>query len=231
MNYTDLVTNLTTLLTVPASDTSFQAILPALINDAEQRIYRELDFLYTVFQTSPTAFTPNNRAITAPATTIIVQGLAAVTPASTQPAAGTRNQLERVSLDFLDTVWPVAATTGLPVYYALLTDTSVVVAPTPDQAYVAEWTGTFRPAPMSASNATTWLGDHLPDLFLAACMVFGSAYLRDWSSMSDDPKLALSWETHYQTLKASAVEEEQRRKSQGTNWTPMSETPLSAPRG
>jgi hypothetical protein len=232
MQYNQLVTDLNTLLVIPSGDPSFAAILPALIDDAEQRIYRELDFLYTrtTYDSTPVNFVNGSRVINAPSTAIVIQGLSAITPVGSQAAAGTRNVLELVSLDFIDSTWPTESVTALPQYFAMKTDTIVVVAPTPDNNYIAEFTGTFRPPPMSATNQETWLGDHLPDLFLAACMVFGSAYLRDYGAGSSDPQLAMSWEAHYQSHKQSAIEEEQRRKTQGTGWSPYSPTPLSTPR-
>lgn len=232
MNYNQLVTDLSTLLVVPSATPSFVAILPALIDDAEQRIYRELDFLYTrtTFDGTPVNFVNGSRVLNAPSTAIVIQGLSAISPAGSTGAAGTRTALEFVSLDFIDSIWPTESVTAPPQYFAMKTDTVVIVAPTPDANYGAEFTGTFRPLPMSATNQNTWLADHLPDLFLAACMIFGSAYLRDYGVGSSDPQLAMSWETHYQSHKQSAIEEEQRRKTQGTNWTPYSATPVSTPR-
>lgn len=232
MNYNQLITDLSTLLVVPSNDTSFVNILPALIDDAEQRIYRELDFLYTrtTYDGSPVNFVNGSRVLNAPATAIVIQGLSYVTPAGATPTAGSRNTLELVSLDFIDSTWPTESVTAPPQYFAMKTDTVVVVAPTPDANYTAEFTGTFRPLPMSVSNQNTWLGDHLPDLFLAACMIFGSAFLRDYGAGSSDPTLAMSWEAHYQSHKQSAMEEEQRRKTQGNGWSPMSATPTSTPR-
>lgn len=231
MNYNDLVNYLTNLLVVPADNADFVTILPQLINDAEQRIYRELDFLYTrtTYDSTPVNFVNGSRVITAPATAIVIEGLAAITPYGATADMGTRVQLERTSLDFIDSIWPTAGTLGVPKFYAMKTDTIAIIAPTPDANYNAEFTGTFRPDPIAFANQTTWLATHLPDLLLAACMVFGAGWLRDYGQASDDPHLAMSWETHYQTHKQSAIEEEQRRKASGTGWSSFSQTPLAAP--
>lgn len=228
MNYTDLVANLTNLLQATGS-TDFTAILPALIADGENRIYREIDFL-TTRTTNTATCASGSRNVTCPANIIIVEGVSVISPSGSAPAAGTRNNLERVSLDFIDLTWPQESVTGLPLNFAMKSDTAVVVSPTPDANYTAEFTGIYRPAPISASNPTTWLATNLPDLLLASCMIFGSAYQRDFGAMSDNPQMAVSWESHYQALKQGAVEEEQRRKDQGVNWTPFSQTPASTPR-
>ncbi len=61
-------------------------------------------------------------------------------------------------------------------------------------------------------------------------MVFMSGYQRDFGAQATDPQLAQSWDTQYKDLFKSCMEEEQRRKIQGTNWSAYSSTPLSMPR-
>jgi len=150
--------------------------------------------------------------------------VAAISPVATQPAAGTRNQLEEATLDNIDMTWPVEAATGLPDTWAMKNDAIIVVKPTPDQAYVVELTGTFRPNAISAANQTTYISSIYPDLLVAACMVFMAGYQRDYGAAADDPAKAVSWESQYQTLAKSALEEEQRRKGSGVGWLPFSPT-------
>jgi hypothetical protein len=232
MNYTQLTTYLETILVDQAPSTDFTTILPAAIQYAEGRIYREMDFVATRTIQSPTAFTANSRDFTLPTsnnTILVLQGVSAISPAGQIPPAGVQNPLMEVSLDYIDMTWPNESSTGLPTVFAVKNDTQIVVAPTPDAAYQAKLTGTFQPAAMSASNATTYIGDIYPDLLVAACMIFMAGYQRDYGAQSDDPKLAQSWEEQYQTLLKSAISEEQRRKGQGTGWAPFSETPLATP--
>lgn len=246
ITYPDLTTALGGLMVVtitnsssatPSNDTNFNNILPRIIDDAEQRIYRELDFLYDRTTDSSTALVANNRSAALPTANIfvVVQGVNVITPAATAPAAGTRTRLEMVSKDVLDIIWPTehgGTNNGVPTYGALLNTTTLIVAPTPDAAYVLEYTGITRPAPMSSTNITTYLGTTYPDLFLSACMVFGMAYQKDadlpqGSSPGQD---VTKWEVIYQTRKASVLSEIQRQKDQGPNWSNYSPTPESAPR-
>lgn len=129
-----------------------------------------------------------------------------------------RTRLQRCSLDMIDAIWPDETQTGAPgqpfAYFAMIDHTTAVIAPTPDQAYAVEIVGTWRPAPMSATNPRTWLGDNLPDLFFAACMVEACGYQRDYGAQSDDPKIAQSWEARYVALRQGAISEEMRRKSE-----------------
>lgn len=229
MNYSQLIAYLENILQDQAPSTDFTEILPAAIQDAEGRIYREIDFLATRKTDSSAAFTPGNRELTLPTSIIIVQAVAAVSPAGNAPSAGARNTLEPVSLDFIDCTWPVEATTGVPKYWTLKDATTVIVAPTPAAAYKADITGIYRPAAISSSNQTTYVGGTYPDLLVAACMVFMTGYQRDYGAQADDPKMALSWEQTYQDRKKSVIEEDQRRKGQSANWANMSPAPLSNP--
>lgn len=233
MNYTQLVDYIQDLIQINASNTaSFDIIFPAALNDAEGRIYRELDFLATRAPDSSTTFTPNQRTLTIPSTVLIVQGVSAITPAGVAPDQGSRQTLEPVSIDFIDYTWPTAAgtaATGIPEYFAMLTPTTMVVAPTPADIYTVEITGIFRPATLSSVNASNYLSETYPDLLLAAVMVFMTAYQRQWGSGADDPAMGVTWEAHYQTLKMSTAEEEQRRKHQSTGWSPYSAAPMSMP--
>ena len=132
-------------------------------------------------------------------------------------------------------VWPQYGSVQAPSlyasgYWATVNSTTLILAPTPDGSYTARITGVFRPVPMSASNPTTYLGTTYPDLFLSACMVFAAGWQRDFGAQSEDPKLAASWEAHYGAERASALEEEARRRGESTGWTPMKQYVAQPPR-
>lgn len=232
LTYAAYKTALSTLLVIPESNADFLAILPDCIDYAEQRIYRELDLLSTVIRDSSQSLTPSNRNFTLPTAQgifVVVNGINVISPASTQPDAGTRNQLTPTSRDYLDAVWPDSTVSGLPTGFAMITQTSIVVGPAPDAAYGVEVIGTQRPIPLSASNTVTFLSSNLPDLFLAASMVFMSGYSRNFGSQADDPKMAQSWAGQYEALKASAETEEQRKRFQGSAWSSLTQSPQAQP--
>lgn len=232
LTYATYVTALSTLTTIPSSNTEFQAILPDCIDYAEQRIYRELNLLSTVVRDASQALAPNSRNFTLPTsqgTFVVVNGINVITPAGTAPDNGTRNPLTPVSRDYLDLVWPSATGTGLPTAFAMITQTSIVVGPWPDDAYVVEVIGTQRPTPISSSNTQTFVSINLPDLFLAASMVFMAGYMRNFGSQADDPQMAQSWEGQYQTLKGSAATEEARKMFMGSAWSSLTQGPQAEP--
>jgi hypothetical protein len=233
MTYNQLNTYLQTLIQDQSPSADYTTILPAVIQDAEQRIYLDMDFVNTRTTWASTSFTPGTRKYvfpTTPSVVMVVQGVAAISPpTAATPALGTRNQLEPVSLDYIDSTWPQESMTGLPDSWAMFDDASIVVKPTPDQAYKVEITGTFRPNPMSVSNQTTYIGNVYPNLLVDACMIFLMGYQRDFGAQSDNPQMALSWKSMYDAALKTALAEEQRRKGQGTGWAPFSETPLATP--
>lgn len=216
LTYTSYVTTITQLLVVSPADPDFVEILPSIIDYAEGRCYRELNLLSTVVRNSSSALTPNARTFTLPTnlgTYSTVTEVNVITPSGSSVAAGTRNSTARVSLKFLDFLFKTESapsTPSVPGYFAMVNAASIAVGPAPDAAYVTEVVGTIVPVPLSSGNTTTYLTTYLPDLFVAASMVFASGWQKNFGSQADDPKMGQSWETQYQTLFASANAQQNR---------------------
>ncbi len=230
LTYSSYVTDLANLLVVSPSDTNYLTVLPNIIDDAEQRIYRELDFLNTVMVTSSTSLAANTRDVTLPSTItcVVVESINVLSTA----AVPSRTPLTPASKEWLNVVYPTAtssSSTAIPQYFAMVTDQTLIVGPPAGVAHDLEITVTTRPTALSSSNTTTYLTNKVPDLFIAASMVFANAYLKNFSAMGDDPKAAVSWEGHYQTLKQSAMEEEFRKKFGSQGWTSKQTNPVATP--
>jgi hypothetical protein len=205
-----------------STTTQFQTMLPGLIDYAEQRIYRELDLLSTIVRDSSAALTANDRNFTLPSAQgrfVTVQGVNAISPAGTAPDSGTRNFLSPKSRDYLDAVWNSSSGATIPRCFAMITDQTLIVGPWPDSNYIMEVIGTIRPTALSSGNPTTFLTNYLPDLFIAAGMVFASGYMRNYGSQADTPQMAMSWESQYERLLASANLEQLRKRFASFGWT------------
>jgi hypothetical protein len=227
LTYNTYVAQVANIMAVDSTTTQFQTMLPGMIDYAEQRIYRELDLLNTVVRNSTLALTASNRNFTLPTTTngnfITLQGINLITPAETgDPDEGTRNALQPTTRDYLDTVWNSSTGATLPKLFAMIDQFNIIVGPWPDATYQVEVIGTIRPTPLSTTNTSTFLTQYLPDLFLAASMIFATGYQRDFGSQSDNPAQAVSWESQYEKLFASANGEEMRKKFAGPGWTSLS---------
>jgi hypothetical protein len=96
--------------------------------------------------------------------------------------------------------------------YYMLDQQTVIFGPSPGAAFNVEVTGTIRPAPLSATNTTTFLTTNLPDLFVAASMVYAGNNMRDFGIEAGNASIAQSWEQQYQALFASANAEETRKR-------------------
>lgn len=242
MLYADLVNYIGVMFQIPVttatSATPFQSpdantVLPDIITLAEQMIYTDMDFLATRQQDYSASFTSGSRLLTLPTGAMVVEGVAQITPAGQSPdqAGSARNALEPVSLDVIDMFFPTAsANTGLGSYWAMRDAATVVVGPTPDANYVAEVTATFRPAPISSTNASTYISAYYPQLLMAAVAYYCAGYQRDFGAQSEDPKLASSWKATYDYMLPTCVTEEKRRKGESIqNSRSSSEAPPSSP--
>lgn len=227
--YASYVAALQTLVVSQSPDPAFTAILPSCIDYAEQRIYRELNLLNTVITDVTVSTVATTRALSIPSTFVVVNDIAIFTPAGSTASGGTRKSLVPTSRSSIDVLWPSSQITGEPELFSFVDQWSMVLGPTPDGAYLVEVVGTTRPAALSATNTTTFLSERLPDLFMAASMVFLSGYQRNFSSQSNDPQMGTSWEAQYQLLKASATTEEALKHFWGSAWTSQPQSPQATP--
>lgn len=226
---------------------NFVAILPTIVDYAEQRCYRELDlmiaearqwFPMTPYQRAQ-AFPVANAllALGATATQILIVERVKIWPSNyvpspgppTVPPAFTGEPAIPTSMDYLDAVYggiyPNPGPMGRPINFAMLDDQTLAFGPMPDQAYVFEIHGNARPVPLyneapGDGTQTTFLTTVLPDLFLACAMVSAAGYRKNYGAQADDPRMAISWETQYNELLASAKNEEMRKRFLG--WSMMS---------
>jgi len=230
LTYTTYIAQVAELLALDSpTNPDYVAIIPGMIDYAEQRIYRELDLLQTVVRDATVSTTLNSRNVTIPNTFVTVQSINLVTPAGAVPDNGTRVPLQPVSRDFVDYAWSSAASANVPNCFAMVDQWSIIVGPAANDTYKLEVIGTIRPAPLSASNTSTFLTEHLPDLFVAASMVYGSGWQKNFGAQADDPGQAVSWEAQYKTLIASAGLEEVRKKFEAQAWASRSPSPIASP--
>lgn len=235
LTYATFTAQLANFLVVPVADPNFIQALPSIIDDCEQRLYRDLDLLNTVFRDSSVALSAGNRNFTEATSTangpfLVTQEMNVITPAgTTNPDAGTRNPLLLSTKEMMDFLYPSATGSGIPQFYAPVNQNSFVVGPWPDAAYTVEVVGTQRPAPLSASNTTTLLSTYFTDLFLAAGLAIGAGYLKDYGAATDDPQSGMSWEKKLQLQMKSAITEEGRKKFQAQGWGAQGTSPEATP--
>jgi hypothetical protein len=236
LTYATLTTSVANFLVIPVTDPNFALAVPNFIDDSEQRLYRDLDLLNTVYRDTSVNLTAGNRNYTQTSNIsgngpfLVTQELNVITPAGqTNPELGTRNALLPATKEMLDFLYPSSTGSGVPVYFAPINQNTFIVGPWPDQNYTVESVGTVRPAPLSPANTTTLLTTYFPDLFLNACLAIGAGYLKDYGAATDDPRSGMTWEAKYNQQLKSALTEEARKKFQGQGWSGMSTGPEATP--
>lgn len=241
---------LTTMGTYPnsliaSSDVNFQNIIPQMLNYAELRIQRDLDFLATQNQQTTSIIASSTNQITVPSQEFVTLQTITVTDPS-----GNITPLLPATKSFLQNVYATNASTGTPQYFAMFGNNQLTSTPTVHSnqnvifgpwtpstgTYTFNITGTTRQPTLytyaisgQADTTYTFISQNLPDLFLMASMIYLSAYQRNFGRQADDPQMAQSYENQYDLLLKGAVVEEARKKFQAGGWTSYSPAVVATP--
>src|SRR5437868_1073681 len=145
INYNTYIAQIATITAISSNtlvngDAAFGAIAPGMIDYAEQRCYREGDFLATYVTDTSTNVVANQRIFNYPTGTgtfLVIDQINIITPfGATAASSGIRNPLQVASKPFIDTNYPSNLTSvGVPTYFAPATATTCTLGPVPDQAY------------------------------------------------------------------------------------------------
>ena len=207
------------------SDPNFTQIIPTMIDYAELRIQREVDFLNTSAQLTFSC-TPNNQSLNLNTSSIEYPFVTIQNVGVQNPATGFVAQCTPVTKEYLYAVFPIGSTAALPTNFAMFNDNEVLLGPIPDQNYITYVTGTQRFPSLSAANPTTFISQYLPDVLVMASMIYLSAYQRNFGKLADDPGMAVTYESQYQALIKGAMMDEARKSFEAGGWT--SNMPASA---
>jgi hypothetical protein len=241
LTYATYKTQIAQMAVVAEDDTNFLAILPMMIDYANLRICRDLDLVFTSVSLHGEDYVLNagNRNLSfsqnlPDGTSFVVsEQINLILDASVagDPDTGTRVPLLPTSKEFLDAVYGSVASSnrGQPKYFTPFNETLFFVGPTPNTNYYVEVVGTIRPAPLSVTVPTTFISQYLPDLMVMASMIYISAYQRNFGKESDDPQMAMSYESQYQLLLKSATVEEARKKFDAAGWSSQSPAVVASP--
>ena len=169
MTYSELVTKIRDYTEVD-SNVFTSTIINGFIENAEFRILRDVD-------------SDNNRKY-ATASVVVTQkyfntpaDLLVIRSAQVFNTDGTISFLDVRDMTFINE-YNQSNTTGLPKYYANWDEDTVIVAPTPDQAYTVQLNYILKPTGLSANTATTYLSQQFPNGLLYACLVEAYGFLK-----------------------------------------------------
>jgi hypothetical protein len=222
-------------------DAPLQGIVNQMLNYAERRIQRDCDLLNAKSYNTYTLNAGSN-LLQIPINDFLMLETLEVTQNSGTTIVNS-TPLTPVSKEFIQNCYAGAASGSAPRFFATIGDSfgngadtniNVLLGPTPNYAYSVRAFGVICLPSLAkyasdgpADTSFTYISQFFPDLLILASMIYISAFQRNWSSTSDDPAMAMSYEKQYQALRLGAISEENRRKFNESAWSSMS-TPVSA---
>jgi len=167
MNYTSLAALIES--TTQNNEPTFVATIPTFVQMAERQIHMEAR-LPSARKNTTGVTVIGSQFVTLPLDYITGKAIEIVT------AAGTVNLLPK-SPEFITEMYPVAATVAQPRYYAQYDTTSLMLGPTPDQAYPVNFH--YFAVPTSIVTAgNTWLGDNFEHVLLYASLLHAYVFMK-----------------------------------------------------
>ena len=82
-------------------------------------------------------------------------------------------------VNFIREAYPVSTVTGVPKYYSLFNESTIIVAPTPSSSFDVELHYFYRPESITvAASGTSWLGDNAENALLYGSLVESYTFLK-----------------------------------------------------
>jgi hypothetical protein len=183
MNYAQLSTLLQDYC--ESTEQSFVANIPTFVQLAEERIYNSVQI--PAIRKNVTGTMTN----TFPYFQLPSDWLSTFSLAVIDPITGEYEYLLNKDVNYIRAAYPPPNSTGKPKYYAIWDDNTMILGPTPDQAYTAELHYYYYPASI-VNVGNTWLSDNFETVLLYGCIREGYTYLKG------DPDLMQYYENKYQ---------------------------------
>ena len=203
MTYTELVDKIRNYTEVDANVFT-STIVNGFIEDAEFRILRDIDSDNNRRYDSANLIV-NDRFIGRPAGLLVVRSAQIVdSQGSSQP--NNREFLQYRDTSFMSEFNPTEDT-GVPKYYSLWDEDTIVVAPTPDATYTIQLNYILKDPGLSSTNTTTYISLNFPNGLLYACLVEAYGFLKGPQDL-----LQLYEQKYKQVVEGFSIEQMGRRR-------------------
>jgi len=171
ISYSDFLTQIRNYTEVD-SNVLTDTIIGQFIRNIELNVAGAVDYDDTrKYATS--SFTAAKRYLVTPADFLIIRSLQVF---NSTDQTGDRSFMEKRDTSFI-TEYNGSGATGLPKYYANWDESSIVVAPTPNQAYVVQLNYIITPPSFTSSN-TTYLSEYQQGMLLDGVLTEAFAFLK-----------------------------------------------------
>lgn len=169
MNYTQLKAEIWAYL--QTDDYGLGGMTDIIIKQAEERIVRSVQLPY--FRRNVLGnLSQGNKYLSTPSDFLSVYSLAVAVD-------GDEYYMLPKDVAFIREAYPSASYSGVPKYYGLFDENSLILGPTPDQGYTVELHYYYEPQSIVDSpTGTTWLGDNAENALLYGCLVEGYTVLK-----------------------------------------------------
>jgi hypothetical protein len=141
------------------------------IKQAEQKIYNSVQIL-ALKKNVTGSLSSNNQYLAVPADWLADFSLAVI-----DPTTGAYNYLLSKDVNYIREAFPNPTSTGTPTHYALFSDVSFIVGPTPDQNYEAELHYFYYPESIITAG-TSWLGDNYDSALLYGSLIEAHIFMK-----------------------------------------------------
>ena len=189
MNYTQLKTAIQSYVENEFTTTD----IDVFITQAEQRIFNTVQ-IANLRKNVTGALTQDKQYLTLPSDWLDTFSLAVLDSSSNY------SYLLNKDVNFIREAYPVAGDNkGLPQYYALFDDTTLILGPTPDSGYTMELHYYYYPETITTAT-TTWLGDNFSSVLL-----YGSI-LEAYTFLKGEPDMMAEYQKRYDTSLAMLKE-------------------------
>ena len=174
MTYAELVQKIRDYTEVD-SNVLTSTIVNGFISDAEFRLLRDVDSDNNRrYATANLA--ASSRFIDVPDNLLVVRSAQIV------DSDGVGSPDNREFLEYRDTSYMSeynsTGATGVPKYYSMWNENTIVVAPTPDDNYTIQLNYILKDPGLSATNTTTYISKNFPNGLLYACLVEAFSFLK-----------------------------------------------------
>jgi|TARA_Y100000114_G_scaffold55619_1_gene50852 hypothetical protein len=203
MTYAELVQKIRDYTEVGSSVLT-DSIINDFILDAEFRILRDVDSDNNRRYVTATMIS-GQRFIDTPDDLLVVRS-AQIIDSDGVGQADNRDFLKYRDTSFMSEFNPTGAT-GVPKYYGMWDQDTIVVAPTPNATYTIQLNYILKPAGLSSTNTTTYLSLQFPNGLLYASLIEAFSFLKGPNDL-----LQLYEGKYKQAIEGFSIEQMGRRR-------------------
>ena len=203
MTYAELIQKIRDYTEVSANVLT-DSILNGMIENVEFRILRDVDSDNNRRYATANVLA-NTRFIDTPTNALVIRS-AQIVDSDGTAADNNREFLQFRDTSFMSEFNPTGAT-GVPKYYSMWDEDTIVMAPTPNATYTIQLNYILKDPGLSATNTTTYLSTYFPNGLLYACLAEAYGFLKGPVDM-----LQLYDNKYVEAVKGFSIEQMGRRR-------------------